>query len=218
MLFPKPAAAVLLWFRVWFLLCDAYRAEYRKNKAAASRRRYQLKPDDVKAAARRSYQKHVERNRNYGREYSAAYRKKHPNYQREYGAKRRERVNAYARAWREKNQERQLDCHLRRTYGITLEEYNRLLNEQGGGCGICGKRKGGSKNQGVRLHVDHDHVTGKPRGLLCGTCNRGIGQFGDDPKRVRAAVRYLERARHVPAEEMLPLVDLAEDEPEGTVH
>jgi hypothetical protein len=103
-------------------------------------------------------------------------------------------LTTQAREWREKNQSRVLDAHFQRSYGITLEEYNRMLAEQGGGCGICGARKGG-KYEGERLHVDHDHATGRARGLLCGKCNRGIGQLDDDIERVLAAVRYLQRVR-----------------------
>lgn len=125
---------------------------------------------------------------------------KHPNYQKEYRAKHLDRHRILTAEWRKKNPERHLDLHLRRSYGITLFEYNRMLTEQGGGCGICGARESRSKGQGVRLHVDHDHETGTARGLLCDTCNRGIGQLGDDLERVLAAVRYLERAKKLKKE------------------
>lgn len=58
-------------------------------------------------------------------------------------------------------------------YGLTLEEYDRMLETQGGGCGICG----GTNPDGRRLHVDHDHKTGKVRGLLCINCNYLIGRM-----------------------------------------
>lgn len=46
------------------------------------------------------------------------------------------------------------------------------------------------------LHADHCHTSGQPRGFLCSTCNTGLGQFGDDPERLRAAIRYLKRHGH----------------------
>jgi hypothetical protein len=116
-------------------------------------------------------------------------------YDRDYALRHRERLTRQAREWSQKNPSRVLNAHLKRNYGITLDEFNRMLTEQGGGCAICGAREGKGKGNGVRLHVDHDHVTGKARGLLCGTCNRGIGQLGDDLERVLAAVRYLQRGR-----------------------
>jgi hypothetical protein len=122
-------------------------------------------------------------------------RKAGPEYNRAWRLAHRERHTAQVREWQAQNKLRMFDAHLKRTYGITVADFNRMLAEQGGGCGICGTRVGGSKNQGVRLHVDHDHETGEARGLLCGTCNRGIGQLGDDLERVLAAVRYLQRGR-----------------------
>lgn len=109
----------------------------------------------------------------------------------------------YAMSWVDKNPDKALDSLLRRRYGITLDEYNALLAEQGGVCAICGEppriysSPGGRRRQGrqvrPRLVVDHDHTTGKVRGLLCHPCNSGIGNLKDDVATVRAALDYLER-------------------------
>jgi hypothetical protein len=75
-----------------------------------------------------------------------------------------------------------------RTYGITVEEYEFLAVLQEDRCAICG-----SIDPARQLSVDHDHQTGKVRGLLCGNCNVGIGMFQDDPYRLDAAAAYLRR-------------------------
>ena len=74
--------------------------------------------------------------------------------------------------------------HLRRTFGLTIEERNALFAAQDGVCAICRQRP--------IKHIDHDHPTGAVRGGLCGPCNMGLGQFDDDPQRLRAAAHYLE--------------------------
>lgn len=75
-------------------------------------------------------------------------------------------------------------------YGITADEYDALLASQGGKCGICGSAEEG---RGYKwLHVDHCHDTGAVRGILCSTCNTGIGHLGDSPERLRQALKYLE--------------------------
>jgi hypothetical protein len=71
----------------------------------------------------------------------------------------------------------------KRTYGIEPEVYDAILIEQNGRCAICFKN--------ADLHIDHDHKTGKPRGLLCGSCNRGLGLFQDDPAVLQLALYYL---------------------------
>ena len=83
--------------------------------------------------------------------------------------------------------------NLKKLYNLTLEEYEALLSAQGGGCAICGIAQGTGRS-GV-LHVDHDHTTGKVRGLLCHNCNKGIGCLQDNPDLLRSGVRYLERGR-----------------------
>jgi hypothetical protein len=83
----------------------------------------------------------------------------------------------------------QRDSYLRRTYGITEDDYERLLIAHDGGCWICAKRP---KDGGRRLHVEHDHKTGRVRGLACWRCNRGLQHFKDDAILFRSAADYLE--------------------------
>ena len=79
---------------------------------------------------------------------------------------------------------------LKQNYGMSLDDYNTLFQEQGGKCAICGVHQLELKQT---LSVDHDHSTGQIRGLLCGNCNRALGMMKDDPQRLRCAVSYLGR-------------------------
>lgn len=74
-------------------------------------------------------------------------------------------------------------------YGLTLEDFDRMFAEQDGRCAACDGRSE------KRLHIDHDHSTGRIRGLLCENCNLGIGKFKDDPERLESAARYLREVR-----------------------
>lgn len=78
-----------------------------------------------------------------------------------------------------------------RKYGITPEIYEELLQKQNGVCAIC-KQKCNYKS---RLSIDHSHVTGKVRGLLCGNCNTSIGKFQDNIEVLKSAISYLERTK-----------------------
>jgi len=71
-------------------------------------------------------------------------------------------------------------------YGLKLFEYQELLHKQHGVCAICQKGQGDR-----RLAVDHEHVTGKVRGLLCSRCNRSIGAFEDNQTLLLRAAAYL---------------------------
>jgi hypothetical protein len=79
------------------------------------------------------------------------------------------------------------DNLLRHRYGLSLEDYDRISEEQGHVCATCG----GVNASGRRLSVDHCHKTGQIRGLLCQNCNGGLGQLKDDPALVRKALDYL---------------------------
>jgi hypothetical protein len=86
-----------------------------------------------------------------------------------------------------KDPQAQADRNMRKKYGITLEQYQAMLEKQDGVCAVCGE---GCKS-GRALSVDHNHTTGQLRGLLCGNCNRGIGYLQDDPELIRAALEYI---------------------------
>jgi hypothetical protein len=84
---------------------------------------------------------------------------------------------------------------LKRLYGATLEDYEKLFVAQNGLCSICQKPETFTQlGKVTNLSIDHCHQTGKVRGLLCRKCNFLIGQANDDPKILLEAVRYLERA------------------------
>lgn len=89
--------------------------------------------------------------------------------------------------------------YLRSNYGVSVEEYNRMFTIQAGCCGICGKHQSVNQN-GNALSVDHNHITKQVRGLLCGTCNRAIGQLKIDESGVALflkAIDYINRAKEV---------------------
>jgi len=80
------------------------------------------------------------------------------------------------------------DRMLRDKYGITAEEYDAILSSQGGLCAICTRPPGRR-----RLSVDHDHETGRVRGILCPRCNSVLGMVADSSKILHSAAVYLER-------------------------
>lgn len=80
-----------------------------------------------------------------------------------------------------------------RVYGITAAEYVALDAAQDGLCAICAQPETMTYRGTVKqLSVDHDHETGKVRGLLCAACNFALGKFRDDPALLRSAADYLE--------------------------
>lgn len=78
--------------------------------------------------------------------------------------------------------------NLKRQFNISPEDYDEILSLQNGVCAICGS----TCKTGRRLAVDHCHMTGRIRGLLCSECNNGIGKLKDSPDLLRAAISYLE--------------------------
>ncbi len=123
----------------------------------------------------------------------------------EWSRKNRSRRRAAAKAWaaahpesvkasrtkeRKKNFARYAAYERRRNYGLSVEAYAAMVATHGGVCAICGKPET-VKNRA--LSVDHDHATGRVRGLLCLLCNRVVGCAKDSAGVLRSAANYLDR-------------------------
>lgn len=92
--------------------------------------------------------------------------------------------------------ERDRSTKLKYRFGITVDDYNRMLDEQGHVCAVCGEIETVVDHRGrIRmLSVDHDHETGEVRGLLCFSCNVGIGAFKEQRSLIEAAAHYLKQS------------------------
>jgi len=95
----------------------------------------------------------------------------------------------YMKAWKLKNPRAYRSILMKHRYGITLEQYEQLLDKQNGVCAICEKAETikGKSN----LSIDHCHRTKKVRGLLCDSCNKGLGHFKDNTNLLDRAKSYL---------------------------
>ena len=99
----------------------------------------------------------------------------------------------YQRQWKKKNAEKikeyQRKHRLKSFYGISIESYKELLLRQNGVCGICSN---GPECQKHPLSVDHDHITGRIRGILCSNCNSALGLMKENIENLKLAIKYLE--------------------------
>lgn len=105
--------------------------------------------------------------------------------------KHRPRKDAYAREWYKRNPTKKRDYALKARHGLAPEQYEAMLAQQGHACAIC--RKPFNPSRPKAAHTDHDHATGRVRGILCGGCNIALGHM-DKPGFIDAALAYL--ARH----------------------
>jgi hypothetical protein len=91
--------------------------------------------------------------------------------------------------WQKSNPTKRRNSRLLYQYGLTIEDYNKLLNLQNGLCAICGTE---NPLPHCNFTVDHNHTTGNIRGLLCHKCNKAIGLLQDSHEICLAAAKYLE--------------------------
>ena len=123
-------------------------------------------------------------------------------YQRQYREKNKrqlaEKKKAYYEANKDSIKQKRIDkpevrkkYHLSTTYGISLDDYNRMLSEQSGVCGICS-----NPPKDKDLAVDHCHTTGKVRGLLCSSCNLAVGNIKESVKSAESLVNYLKTHKY----------------------
>lgn len=110
------------------------------------------------------------------------------------GASKRTEHARYMREYLAANPRVRKHSSLMKQFGMSVDEYEAMLEKQDGVCAICASPETHVINgKTVSLAVDHCHTTHKIRGLLCSDCNRGLGHFKDEAKRLRAAADYIER-------------------------
>jgi hypothetical protein len=104
----------------------------------------------------------------------------------------REEINAKINEYKKKNPEKTKSTLLKHWYGIDINQYNELLVNQNNKCAICRTDKPARFGRiSKSFHVDHDHKTKKVRGLLCSSCNQGLGYFKDSTTLLQRAMEYL---------------------------
>lgn len=109
-------------------------------------------------------------------------------YIRKYNKENKDYFKKYGKEYGKKNPEKIRGYQLLKNYGLTVERYNQMVEEQNGVCLIC-KQKSDSK----KLSVDHNHETGEIRGLLCQGCNIGLGMFKNNVLILSEAIKYLNK-------------------------
>lgn len=108
---------------------------------------------------------------------------------RRYYRKNKAQIRAKSKIKYRKNPLRGFESNLRRKYGLSLAEYNKMVASQCGVCAICGQ----TNKFGKRLAVDHDHKTGKVRELLCGFCNTALGSLKESLTTLERMAEYIKK-------------------------
>lgn len=124
-------------------------------------------------------------------------------------ANNREHIRTYDRG-RWQQTDRWAQC-IRSRYGLTVDAYEAILTAQDGKCAVCSTDQPGGRS--ARFHVDHDHATGKVRGLLCFRCNTVLGAMRDEPSLLTSAIAYLNRS--VPRKPRRSSKPISPSEPTG---
>ena len=119
----------------------------------------------------------------YAKRYRELNKEKIRKYKKQYRAANKKKIAESKKKYRAINHEFIKDKKLKKLYKISLEDYKNLCKQQNKLCAICMKKK--------TLVVDHDHETGKVRGLLCNPCNAAIGFLEDDISLLKKAIGYL---------------------------
>ena len=183
-----------------------WKAIHKEEQAQKDRERYLAKITADPEYNKKQYQKHREKAvlgaRRYRQEHkeevSAKDKARYPARKDKLSAQKKvlyqEQRQVYidkAEEWHREHPEKANGYYRKYHTGCDTETYDRLNKEQGGKCAICG----GVNDRGHSLCADHDHKTGLIRGLLCRTCNLGIGHLQDDPALLRKAADYIEHHR-----------------------
>lgn len=125
----------------------------------------------------------------YGKQYRQGHKERLVIYRAEYRKRNREKMVEYQKAHKKDKRE----YYFQRNHGLGLKDVLEMFDGQGGRCSICKKQMNMVGRNGDRAHVDHNHITGKNRGLICDNCNRGLGFFHDNIQSLKFAINYLKK-------------------------
>jgi len=162
--------------------------------------------EKILKAHRKYNEEHREDRKEYDKQYSRLYRENHSKiikgynkqwyrdnlekcreYYRQYRKENPEKIKEYRNQWRKNNPIKVIQQTIKK-YNLSYKTWSEMLENQNGKCRICGK----VFSVLTQSCIDHDHKTGKVRGLLCFKCNFGLGNFKDDPELMARAIKYLE--------------------------
>ena len=178
-----------------------------KEKDRAQYLKYREKhPDYFKNQSKKWY----EDNKEHAKERSRKYNRDHPGHSSEqakrWRAQNPEASKIQGKKYYSENREKELErkkkygkdnpahtrrAYLKKTYGITPEDFSLMKEIQGGRCAVCGAHYSDLKKD---LCIDHNHDSGMVRGLLCSKCNSAIGLLNDDPRLLYSALMYITRS------------------------
>jgi hypothetical protein len=156
--------------------------EEKRERANAASRKWKLNNPERFKASTKAWR---EANSDKVKAANKAWREENPNATAEWRAHNPERNTENNTKWKRDNPDKVRGYHLKAKFGMTHEDYDRMLESQGFVCAIC------KEPYEKKYHIDHDHETGIVRGLLCDICNRGLGYFKDSSLRLSSAITYL---------------------------
>lgn len=178
-----------------------YREAHREENSVYCKERYQKNKERIRAQQKEYYAENREAinarskanrdpedNRQKAREYRANNLEKCREKSREYHRTHREQLLEYGKEYRARTKEQRRRNRLLQEYDLTPEQVTEMAEIQNNLCAACGVSFLGEKPA-----IDHNHTTGRVRGLVHMKCNLGIGHFDDSPAKLRAAADYLER-------------------------
>ena len=145
----------------------------KEKKKTYAKTYYKIHKEKIKACARTYYRTHKEKIKVCMKTYYKA---------------NSEKAKARVKEWRKTNPEKAKAGHLKHDYNLSLKQVNEMFAKQDYKCTICKQ----SLKTCFRPCVDHNHKTGKIRGILCSNCNKGLGYFLDNPEFLRNAILYIE--------------------------
>lgn len=145
-------------------------------------------PDKAKESIKKWIENNRDRKRQADKENHAANREERNKKRKEWALRNPEKNKASYLRWHKENKHRDRNNRLLREYGITLEMFNDIFASQNHSCAICLSTHSGN---GRGFHIDHDHLTGNVRGILCHHCNTMIGLAKDNKEILSNAINYL---------------------------